>query len=115
MKDNGIKLDGEKTRLDLLPVNALESVGKVLTRGAKKYAPNNWRKVPGWRWRYIGAAIRHIFAYLRGENFDLEWGLPHLAHAACCVLFVLELDLTNAPNPDAEVERRLNERRRTAR
>lgn len=26
------------------------------------------------------------------ERLDPESGLPHLAHAACCLLFALELD-----------------------
>lgn len=88
----GRKFDSEKTRLDLLPFRALEKVGEVLTYGAKKYEPDNWRHVEGWRWRYLGAVLRHIFAWQRGERLDPESGLPHLAHAACCVLFLLELD-----------------------
>lgn len=88
----GLKLDAGKTRLDLLPPVAIEQVGRVLTFGAAKYAPDNWRKVDGWRWRYAAAALRHMFAWLRGERLDQESGLPHLAHAGCCLLFLVELD-----------------------
>jgi hypothetical protein len=98
---NGVKFDGDKVRLDLLPFTALESVGVVLTYGAKKYAPDNWRKVPGWRWRYMGAALRHLFASRRSFD-DPETGLPHLAHAACCVLFLLEQELHAAPHGSTE-------------
>lgn len=91
----GMKFDTEKPRLDLLSPIGVLAVAEVLTYGAKKYAPNNWRNVIGWRWRYIGAALRHIFAYQRGERIDPESGLPRLAHAACCLLFMLELDLTD--------------------
>jgi Domain of unknown function (DUF5664) len=94
---HGVKADAGKPRWDLLPPVALEEVSKVLEFGARKYAPDNWRKVKGWRWRYARAAIGHIFAFLRGERVDPESGLPHLAHAACSVLFVLELDLHGEP------------------
>jgi hypothetical protein len=88
----GVKLDGEKNRLDLLPFLALQKTGEVLTHGAQKYSPDNWRKVDGWRWRYLGALLRHVFAWQLGQKRDPESGRPHLAHAACCVLFLLELD-----------------------
>lgn len=88
----GLKLDGGKARLDLLPPRAVEVVGQVLAHGAAKYAPDNWRHVDGWRWRYTAAALRHLVAFMRGERLDPESGLPHLGHAACCVLFLLELD-----------------------
>ena len=88
----GVKHDQGKARLDLLPPRSIEAVGHVLTHGATKYAPDNWRHVEGWRWRYAAAALRHVFAWLRGERLDEESGLPHLAHATCCLLFLLELD-----------------------
>jgi len=91
-KSEGRKDDFGKTRFDLLPWAALEQVAKVLTKGAEKYAPENWRKVDGWRWRYFRAAIGHLAKWRAGEKLDPEWGLPHLAHAACCILFMIELD-----------------------
>lgn len=88
----GLKFDGEKPRYDLLPWGAIDEVVKVLTVGASKYAPNNWQQVRGGRWRYFGAAARHLSAYARGEDADPETGLPHLAHAVCCLLFIISLD-----------------------
>ena len=90
----GIKGDVAKPRWDLLPWEAAESIVAVLTYGAKKYAPDNWRRVDGGRWRYYGAALRHLVAWWRGERVDPESGLHHLAHAGCCVLFLLALDMT---------------------
>lgn len=98
----GLKLDGEKVRLDLQPFIALMVVGEVLTHGARKYSPGNWRKVKGWRWRYLAAALRHLYAYACGERCDPESQLPHLAHAACCVLFLLELEMASAPDGNVQ-------------
>lgn len=65
----------------------------VLTKGAEKYAPGNWMKVPEPRERYYSAAMRHITSWFEGERFDPEWGFPHLAHATCCLLFLAWFDL----------------------
>lgn len=89
----GRKDDAGKPRFDLLPWVALEQVARVLEFGARKYAPDNWRKVKGWRWRYFRAAIGHLAKWKAGEKLDAESGLSHLAHAACCLLFMLELDV----------------------
>lgn len=89
--DTFIKHDGEKNRLDLLPPLAIEAIGRVLTYGARKYSPDNWRKCTEL-WRYTGAALRHIFAHMRGERLDPETGEPHLAHAACCLMFLIDIE-----------------------
>ncbi|WP_444832631.1 dATP/dGTP diphosphohydrolase domain-containing protein [Aquabacterium sp.] len=95
----GMKFDGDKPMLALLPVEALEEIGKVLTFGAKKYAAHNWRK--GFVWsRLLSATLRHTFAFIRGEDKDPETGLSHLAHAACCLLFLLSFTKTGAGEDD---------------
>ena len=86
--DQGVKHDAGKLRLDLLPTDALEAVARILTLGAAKYGERNWEA--GMSWRRVDAALeRHLFAWRRGEERDAESGEPHLAHAACCVLFLL--------------------------
>jgi hypothetical protein len=78
-----------KARLDLVPPAAIEQIAQVLTFGAGKYGDNNWCR--GARWgRYYSALLRHVFAWWRGENLDPETGLSHLAHAGCCLLFLME-------------------------
>lgn len=93
----GIKWDGEKERFDLIPPYIELEVAKVLTIGARKYAPDNWKKVPGGKRRYMAAIRRHISAYKRGEIYDPETGLHHMAHAICCAMFMGEADLTGIP------------------
>jgi hypothetical protein len=98
----GAKYDKDKPLFDLLPPVGIAHVAHVLTYGAKKYAPENWRKVVGWRWRYLGAALRHLFAYMNGDRVDPESGMLHLAHAACCLLFMIELDMNTPQVPDGD-------------
>ena len=89
----GRKYDYEKPQLYLLPPKSLYEVGKVLTFGAEKYDPHNWRKVDDLQNRYSSAAMRHILAHIDGKDSDEETGLSHLAHAICCLMFKLEDEL----------------------
>lgn len=89
---NGVKLDQGKPRWELLPYRELEEVVKVLTFGAKKYAPDNWQKVEDGKNRYFGACLRHLTAWKNGEKIDKESKLSHLGHAICCILFMLWFD-----------------------
>lgn len=85
----GTKHDDQKARFDLLPAGPLAQIANVLTYGAGKYTDRNWEK--GIRWgRVFASTMRHLWAFWRGEALDKESGLSHLAHAACCVLFLME-------------------------
>jgi hypothetical protein len=91
-KPEGLKYDGGKPEYGLLPPVSLDEIAKVLTVGAKKYSRDNWRYVDDAPRRYFDALQRHVWAWKRGEHLDPETGLPHLAHAGCCLMFLLELD-----------------------
>lgn len=94
MSEPGHKHDAGKARFDLLPFAALEEVVRVLEFGAAKYSEGNWRFVENARIRYLAAALRHVSAWSRGQRNDPESGRHHLAHAACCVLFLLDPEVT---------------------
>lgn len=87
------KYDFNKPQMDLLSPIALNEIAKVLTFGAKKYDAHNWRKGIIFS-RLLGACLRHVFSYLGGESKDPESGLSHLAHASCCLMFLLEFEVT---------------------
>lgn len=87
----GRKDDETKPRpYTLLPWDALAEVLRVQEYGAAKYGLHNWRGVSPPE-RYLDAAMRHLVAHRHGEVADQESGLPHLAHAACSLLFALAL------------------------
>jgi hypothetical protein len=91
--NQGVKYDNGKPQWSLLPFKALGQVVDVLTYGAKKYSPDNWKKVPDARRRYTDAGFRHFTAYASGETHDPETGKHHLAHAICCMLYLVAFDL----------------------
>ena len=86
-KTMGIKYDSGKPDWSLMPFRELTEVVKVLTAGAVKYSPDNWKFVKPSQERYAAAALRHISARMQGEVKDPETGCPHTAHAICCLLF----------------------------
>jgi hypothetical protein len=84
----GIKHDEGKLRYELLPPEGVAALVHVLTIGASKYGDRNWEK--GFVYsRLFGAAMRHLWAWWRGQNQDSETGLSHLAHAGTCILFLI--------------------------
>lgn len=87
------KYDQEKNRLDLVFPSIIEELGFIRTYGVKKYKdPENWCKIDEAKQRYTAAAMRHFEAWRSGEKLDGESGLRHLAHCACNIMFLIELE-----------------------
>jgi hypothetical protein len=82
--------DDGKPPLAYLPWAALDEVAMVQAYGHQKYGDfYNYRK--GMEvGRSLSCAIRHIRAYMEGEDDDPESGRNHLAHAATRLLFTLQ-------------------------
>lgn len=102
----GNKFDTDKIRYDLLPIEALEEVSKVLTFGAKKYGDRNWENGINYS-RLFRAAVGHVFDWWRGKDNDEETGLSHLAHAGCCILFLLTFVKRNKTEFDDRVKEKV--------
>lgn len=88
----GVKFDNGKLPWHLMPGDALEEIARVLQHGALKYGDRNWEQGMEWH-RPFAALMRHMWAYWKGEDLDPETGCLHLAHAGCCVLFLLGYQL----------------------
>lgn len=87
--DPGKRYNKGKLRYDLVPARAQEEYVRVLTKGSEKYAARNWER--GMSWSGIMASLkRHIAEWEKGEDFDEETGLPHIAHAMCNAAFLVE-------------------------
>ena len=96
---NGLKYDEGKTRLDLVPPEAVMALGRVLTYGAEKYEPNSWRGVEPER--YVAALLRHLMAYREwAKQHDPESEMPHMWHVLTNAAFLVALTRKEAGEDD---------------
>lgn len=93
------KFDQDKVRLELLPPELMMEVGKILTFGAQKYADRNWELGMSWS-RPYAALNRHMLAWWGGQDKDPETGESHLAHAGCCIAFLIAYEQRNKGTDD---------------
>lgn len=85
----GSRLNTGKVRHDLLPINAVEQMARVMTKGSEKYAERNWENGMDWS-KCLASLKRHVAAFERGEDYDPETGLLHMAHAMTNAAFITE-------------------------
>lgn len=78
---------------DLLPMGPIQQFVRVLAFGVKKYGAHNWMYVSEPREKYYAAMQRHIVDWRSGVRADHETGLHPLAHAGCCLVFLLWFEL----------------------
>ena len=89
----GVKHDEDKPKFSLMKPDALMEMVAVLTYGAKKYSPDNWKHLENAKQRYFDAANRHLWQWYGGEERDPESGLHHLAHAMSSLMFLIQMDM----------------------
>jgi len=85
----GIKHDTGKSNWFLLPLVAVQQIVQVMDYGAKTYGQDNWKHLEKGNERMFAACLRHLTKWQTGERIDPETRLNHLAHAACCLVFML--------------------------
>lgn len=98
--DNFLKFDAGKLMYNLIPPEASKALAEVLTYGAKKYKPGNWKECKDTD-RYIAALIRHLEAHRMGELRDEESGMLHMAHVLTNAAFIIYF-LTNSENENGK-------------
>ena len=76
-----------KLKWSLIDFKSLEGLVEVLEYGANKYAPDNWKK--GMPVKEVAESLmRHLFAFLDGEDVDPESGCRHISHVMCNAMFI---------------------------
>ena len=88
--DTAIRYNEGKLDWSLIPWDSVEEILKVLEFGKIKYSAWNWNKGEGFKYTDVfNSMVRHLFAWIRGQDNDPESGLNHMAHVGCNVLFIL--------------------------
>jgi len=94
-----VKHDQGKPDVSLVPKELVFETAKALMVGERKYGRHNFTS--GFKSsRLISAAMRHLFKYADGENFDQEDGQHHLGAAAACIGMLLKLEALNRLDDD---------------
>ena len=81
-----------KIRHDLVAPWSLNEIARVYTYGTIKYDDDNWWKGLKWKKDVFGCILRHVWKWFRGEKFDDESGLHHMAHAAWNCMTIMEYE-----------------------
>ncbi len=103
----GTKHDGGKVDLSLLSSVWIIGVGRVLTKGKRKYSAHNWRQGLEIA-RLMGGVFRHLYLFLAGIDYDVNPNCPecksgtcekhtgehHLSCASCGLMFISEMLIT---------------------
>jgi hypothetical protein len=102
---DAIKHDQGKALVHLIDPLFINQLAAVLAFGAEKYKAWNWAKGTFDHSRLYNAAMRHLMAHWAGEDIDPESGLPHLAHAACNLMFLTRYVYSELGQDDRHVFR----------
>ena len=99
--NKGMKFDEDKLRYDLIPPEVLLWLAELYTHGAKKYAPDNWKKVSIEK--YIAAFYRHFNDWRLGIDLDKDSSMHHLKHALWNIATIAWLEIEGNKPKKGEV------------
>jgi hypothetical protein len=82
----------KKAKVQLVPPALTLGAAVALAEGAEKYGAYNWRDLKVESLTYCGAILRHLYAYMDGEDLDpeSEAGKSHLQGIAGCIAILLD-------------------------
>ena len=104
----------KKAALRFVPAALALEVAPVMQNGAAKYGPFNWREQPVSAVTYVEAALRHLYAWLEGQDVAEDSQLDHIAHAAASMGILLDAKANGSllddrvAGPAADILRRLD-------
>jgi hypothetical protein len=102
-KEQALRYNNGKAQWSLVDFKSLEPLVDVLEYGAKKYERNNWKKGLPVN-ENCESLMRHVIAFMDGENTDSESGCSHLGHIMANAMF-LSWILENKPEFDNRNEK----------
>lgn len=97
-KQESLRFNTGKIQTKEIDPDFVLGIGDVLTKSREKYPAFNWCKPTPFSVPYE-SMMRHLMAFQKGEEFDVESGKHHLLHVATNVMF-LYYQLMNHPEMD---------------
>lgn len=88
-----MRFNSGKMQWSLMDHKSMESMVDVLMFGAKKYAPNNWKKPVDNPMEIWDSLYRHVIGVQEGiggtgSPYDKDSKLNHIGHAMCNLMFL---------------------------
>lgn len=94
------KTGTDKRRFSLFPIEALQAALDVIESGnidlpwRDAYPIDSWKRKSGdYKRRYLDALSRHLFDYIKGENFTEDTGLFTMAAVMVNAAFLLQFEI----------------------
>ena len=90
LRDNfkqALRYNEGKLQWSMIDYKSLEGMVRVLEMGARKYSKDNW-KLGMPVTQVCESLMRHLFAYMSGEDKDPESGENHMAHVLVNAMFI---------------------------
>ena len=87
MTEQALRYNTGKRQWSLVDFKSLESMVEVLEHGCIKYSPHNWKK--GMPVSEVSESLlRHMFAFLSGQDKDIDSNCDHLGHIMANAMFL---------------------------
>jgi hypothetical protein len=80
------KIGSRKAAMSCVPPRVLAEVGIGMTEGGLKYGAYNFRSAGIRTSVYYDATLRHLMAWMEGEDIDPDSGLSHITKAICSLI-----------------------------
>lgn len=93
-------IGSDKLPLHLWPASATAMGAIGLLEGATKYGRANWRAAGVRSSIYVDACMRHLAAWMEGEEVAPDSGVPHLANALACLAIIVDAQAAGKLNDD---------------
>lgn len=72
---------GKRIAFSVIPFRVLAGLALALAEGAWKYGRHNYRPAGVRAMTYVDATLRHLFAYVEGQDIDPASGFHHVDKA----------------------------------
>lgn len=99
-------IGSSKAPLSLLPLSFMAQVSTAFTNGKLKYGGVNWRAAGVRSSIYTDAALRHIMAWVEGEELDPDDNVHNLAAAGACLAILIDSLAQQNLNDDRPLQAR---------
>lgn len=90
----------KKVSMSHVPVAVMLELSLAMQEGAIKYGRYNWRSKPIKATAYYDALLRHMGAWLEGEDTDPDSGLPHITKALATLVVLRDAQLAGTVTDD---------------